>query len=387
MRTALLLSLIVMAWCYPQHHYAAHETEIVDPEEPYFWASFHFNQTVGLDFPVHHTDDGYSWYLDELYHDCDLELNDYIWRDHDKVHHFEQSFSTKSASGYSSYPDTQSVTFTPEYYMSTPHWTWWKSRDYIPDVCERASGFLPATRPDTTGHRVDTAISFYYNETFDLDDYCEYCSLDWTNGYNHKPDSTLADNLLPLDFRDTAVGGDCDVIYSFGGFAVSPVTIPSGASGTSVEDAATFAGVFTTVNFFTLYELKIEFASDCSGIIGVYQQFENDCGPQNSQTVSSDDSETYTITLASNEWIANVYATTDDGSGIIYEIGFITNWGRNTGLMGPGVPTGATTSTEFAFTGGALDTTKFLSYVNLVSTGGPAALTLEFGSCISPERR
>ena len=151
MRTALLLSLIVMTLSFPQHFLAPHETKTVDPDEPYFWASFHYNQTVGLDFPVHHTDDGYSWYLDEFYHDCDLELNEYIWRDHDKVLDFEQSFSTKSASGFGSYPDTQSVTFTPQQYMSTPHWTWWKSRDYIPEVCERATGFMPAKRPDLTG--------------------------------------------------------------------------------------------------------------------------------------------------------------------------------------------------------------------------------------------
>ena len=118
------------------------------------------------------------------------------------------------------------------------------------------------------------------------------------------------------------------------------------------------------------------------------QQFVNDCGPVSTQRLATADSETYTVTLASNEWITNVLTTVDNTSKIIYEIAFHTNWGRKTGFMGPGVPQGATTVGNSYGNPNAIDPTVFLAYINLMDVGsGKAALGLELGSCVDPAQR
>ena len=50
------------------------------------------------------------------------------------------------------------------------------------------------------------------------------------------------------------------------------------------------------------------------------------------------------------EWVVQVYSHRADDDSAIYAVGFITNWGRDTGFMTAGIPGGDPTnfSTDYA---------------------------------------
>lgn len=76
MKTAVLSALLIM--CVAQFQSVlidGDQVETIDVDnDQYKWMQFEVGTVAELQFPVDHLDGGYSWYLDELYHDCDLDL-------------------------------------------------------------------------------------------------------------------------------------------------------------------------------------------------------------------------------------------------------------------------------------------------------------------------
>ena len=86
------------------------------------------------------------------------------------------------------------------------------------------------------------------------------------------------------------------------------------------------------------------------------------------------------------EWVVQVYSHRADDDSAIYAVGFITNWGRDTGFMTAGIPGGDPTnfSTDYAPAHSDVDYSEQLVFIEYTTGDGSYTLKPVFAEYYAP---
>ena len=105
-------------------------TKTIDvTSENNFWVASEMNKVIEFTFPVNHSEGGYSWHLDELYHDCNLDFYQEPWfyQDDPSMWFYQEQFFQSPATGFENFDDHQKAQVKSTFIQAVPNWTFRKS--------------------------------------------------------------------------------------------------------------------------------------------------------------------------------------------------------------------------------------------------------------------
>lgn len=221
----------------------------VDPTggaDEYFWAAYEVGTYIELNFPVHHSDEGYLWYLTQLYADCDLDWKDTLWTDlptNENWYYQEMFLEQTSVASYPTFPDTQKVTFMSELVEHTPYWTFYKAKDALQDICSRSVAFDSGV--STAGDRMDASITWFKSDIEVIHSRCHFCTNN-LNTHLYSDGAEVTAQPGGTVWADNTAGNACDLDLDSGDFSVTTIQMPD-SHGLNV---ANFDGIDCTANAF-----------------------------------------------------------------------------------------------------------------------------------------
>ena len=244
MKSIIITLLLVMTLAQFQRDIGAADVEIVVnvSETKHLWIQQPKDNTFQLQFPVDHADDGYSWYLDELYHNCDNEFYTEPWYEQEdaSLWFYEEQFFSGSLTDYDDFDNHQKVNFYAEFYESEPNWTFRRSRDYFRDVCLVGTQFNSPYDEPEYGDEVNVAVSWYDQDVVDIDTKCEFCHLHFStqssvrNRHFNIPEGVRADWTYGDNWESMNTGEFCDIEFDSTDFTTNSIKMPAAHTDTEL---------------------------------------------------------------------------------------------------------------------------------------------------------
>ena len=250
--------------------------------------------------------------------------------------------------------------------------------------------FNPEKAAPEYGDKVNVAVSWYHQETLDIPTICHFCTLDFdgavTTAYRHYniPQGVRGDFVEGAEWSRSTSGSLCEnfgstplsyfttTTYSFPVASTEPITFTL-----SQQDTAIGGG------FVPIRSITATFQDDCTGMTEIKATYAGNFMTQRF-TYGTPATTPYTFTLGNHEFIVQVIVEHDDDGSSIYGVQFYTNWGRDSGMLGPGAPDSVSTTKVTSPADNAIVyTDMLLGFERGETLGGTPSRRLNaiFGTC------